>query len=414
MDARRWGLVISTLAYILGMAAQTTFVFFLVPTYAAENALGDAQTLAYVVNALAATAVGIAAGRLADRVPRRRVMRLGWSLEAAGALVLALGPVGTWSLGIGSALVGVGLSYGFVGFQSYVADLHGSEGLARAYGVTGALAVLGGAAGPFLAGRVLAASGMGAAAYSVAVMGVLAFLLTLPLRRARRHEHPPPVGPRVGFAAAALFAFDPRGSLRGTGGGDATAYLVAFAILGLGYGLTAPWMGPHLLEAHALAPDALGTLVAIATLAGAIGIFVAGRLGERRDRALGLALAANALLAITLVGFAFAPTLQVAALLFVGRHLVGNATGPILHAGIVRATPPERRGRALGATNLAWNLPWAAGALAGGAMLTRAGAEVFLAGAALVALGPLAGLAMRRYARGDSSGRASAGSTRAP
>lgn len=412
-------LLLPTVSFVLGVTTLNTFLFFLVPAYTRAHDLHTVELWAYTVNAVASMAMAIPAGRLVDAIPRRQGMRLGWALQAAGALMLVVAPPGPWPLLGGCALVGFGLCLGFVAFQSYVADVLLGAALANGYGVTSALSVLGSAAGPLAGAAVIAAvpgeaGGVQAVAVMVGGLSIAAMVLTYLLASARTAASGPGAPPRFGLGIAALQAFDPRPGTAGRRRYAARerrylfAYAAASALLGLGFGLTVPWMGPHLLDHHALPSPVWGSLLGWSTALGALAIYLGGLLAGRTRHIFRLSLLQNAAAAVALVVFAFAPTAGLAALAFVGRQFFGSVTSPILNTGLMREVGEETRGRAFGVMNFAWNLPWAVGAAAGGPALDRLGGIVFAAGALFLVGGPLVGYLMntrnrREWAEGISS-----------
>ena len=400
-------LVLPTLGYVLGVATQTTFVFFLAPAYARAHDLGSLELFAFAGSAIATMLVGIPAGRLSDKVPRRRAMRLGWSMEAGAAAWLVFAPPSTLTLVLAAAGIGGGLGFGYTAFQSYVADVIAAGSLANGYGLTSAFAFLGSAAGPLLGAVTLGTLGSGAdgvrvLAAMLAAGAAIGALATLALPTMRRQETVRGVPATAGFLAAVVQSFDPRPRLtplRANAAEDERrsirAYAVVFALLGFGYGATAPWFGPRLLDAFAMPTASWGALLGWSTALAAIGIYFAGVVGRRVENTLRFALTTNLLTAAMLVGFALAPGIGVAAVFFLGRQLFGNMTGPVLSTGLMLEVSEETRGESFGMMNVAWNLPWALGAAVGGLLLAGFGAWLFVLGAAFLAVGPLAGLALR-------------------
>lgn len=411
-------LLLPTIAYVLGIAAQSTFLFFLAPAYARAYGLGTSELFAFAASALASMAVGVPAGRLADRVPRRRAMRLGWAMEAAAALWLALMPASTLTLVLAAAGMGGGLGFGSTAFQSYVADVIRGRSVANGYATTSAFALLGSAAGPLSGAVVLATLGAGDTGVRV-LAGILAAaaaagaLATIPLPSMRTAESARAMPVKVGFLAATVQAFDPHlrrspdtPALRASERRSLSAYAIAFATLGFGYGLTAPWVGPHLMDEFALPPAGWGALLGWSTVFGASAIYLTGVVARRYSAPLRLTLATNVVTALTMVGFALASHVGLAAAFFLARQFFGNVTGPLLSTGLALDVSEETRGRSFGLMNVAWNLPWAVGAGVGGVLLALIDGWTFVIGAVCLVVGPLAALVLAQTGEGAAGRRA--------
>ncbi|WP_409333242.1 MFS transporter [Trujillonella humicola] len=125
---------------------------------------------------LASTLLG---GALADRVPQRRIL-LGVELlqtAAAGAVaVLSLaGVLTTWHLGLASLLTGIGMGLYYPAYSALVPALVPAEQLLAANGLEGVVRpLLAQAAGPAVAGVVVAASSPGIALAATAAAALLA------------------------------------------------------------------------------------------------------------------------------------------------------------------------------------------------------------------------------------------------
>lgn len=387
--ARR-ALALSTAAYVLGMTAHTTFIFYLAPV--ALRAAGVLGRDAWVFSgtAVATMLAVLPAGRLADAHPRRRVLRAGLALLAASYAALLLVP-GFPGVLLATACSGSGLAFLSVSFTSYVADLLSRGEVSSAYGVSSALAIVANALGPFLGSLVFRAAPAEALALRLNAllfgMGALAgVLLTFALPSARA---PAADGPRA----------------EAGGWEDARAALpvvLMYVLMGAGYGMSLPYFSVFFLDELGLAPSAWGLVLAAATLAGAAGSVAAGRMG--RGRPLGTLLGSQGLHVAACLAFLFPWGALALGLAYVARHLFAAGAAPIANALLATRARPEGRARAQAYASLAWNLGWTLGAAAGGLLLARMGGALFPLGALLGVAGcALAALVLTRDAARPAS-----------
>ncbi|HVL47932.1 MAG TPA: MFS transporter [Candidatus Thermoplasmatota archaeon] len=379
-------LVTATAAYVLGLAAQSTLLFFLVP--AATRAVGgsDLDGAAFVLTALASAVVSVPAGRLADRTARRPVMRAGHLAVFLGLALLALAP-SHGAILAATVLGGAGVGAFHVAFMSYVADVVIARGeknrLPAAYGATGALAIAACALAPFgAAGLVGTATdpvaGVRIVAGALAAAALAAALLTCLLPTAR------------------LTGSARRGPLAGS-----APHALLFAAVGFPMGAIGAWSGPHLLDGHGASAAVWGLVLGVATAASAPGSVVAGRLARiASPRA--VLVASNAATAVSVALFGLAGGLAEAAVLLVARHFLAAIAGPAMNALVADSGAETERAGAIGAAAASWHLAWAGGALAGGLLMPVFGGAVFVASAIILAGGTWAAVARLPAAAGGA------------
>lgn len=376
MTPRR-ALVLATVAYVAGQSAHTTFTYYLVPlALRAAGILGrDAFVFAGV--AVAMGALVVPAGRLADRVPRRRVLRAGVALLGLAFATLLPPPSLAWIL-LGTALTGAGLAFLFVSFNSYVADLLAGSARSAAYGRTTALSILGGALGPILAALVLRQAGAGlpgirwcAALFGIATLAAVALTWGLPSARE----------PRAGVVR-------PRPDLRAVG-----PVMTLYVLMGAGYGMTTPYFAVFFLDHVRLAGETWGYALGAATALSALGSFAAGRVAARA-RPAAIALAGQA--GVLASSVAFLAPLSAASLAgaYLARSAFASTTVPMVSTTLMERVSPEVRAESQGYSSLAWNVGWMVGAGTGAALLARVGGGVFPMGSALAFAGVAAGVVL--------------------
>lgn len=374
-------LAIATAANVLGLTAHTTYMYYLAPIALREGGLA-ADALIFSLVAIAMGLSVVPAGRLADNIPRRYVMR--WGLALLGvAYVGVILPPSLLAVVAGTIATGIGLAFLFVSFQSYVADLLHASRRGVAYGRAGALGVLASAAGPFLAAIVFRATSDPRLALQVngvlfAVAAFAGILLTTRLPSVRAPEHAPVE----------------RGHWRDAARAAAPAALV-YLFMGAGYGMTAPYFTVYFLDALRYASESWGYLLAAGTVLSALGSMAAGELG-RRMPAIRVALVGMAGLLASSLLFALPLHAAFFAVGFLGRSLFSTTVGPAISALTMERARPARRAEAQSYASLAWNAGWATGGAVGAALLVAVGGALFPLGGLLALLGAALGALMLR------------------
>jgi MFS family permease len=184
-------------------------------------------------------------------------------------------------------------------------------------------------------------------------------------------------------------------------------------VLGLGAGLSIPFLGLYFQDRFGLSPASVGQLQAAAQLFMSAGFLCAPAV-ERRLGPVGGMCALQAASMPFFVCLAFTGSLTMAAAAFLLRAGLMNAATPIYKSFLMREARPELREMANGIDNLAWGISWVAGPHVGGAildasrdsyatlMLVTVGLYALSAAATAWLLGPLA----RRAAPAPPAGHA--------
>lgn len=389
MHPRR-AFALATAAYVLGMTAHTTFIFYLAPVALRAGEVAGRDAWVFSGTALATVLAVLPAGRLADAWPRRRVLRIGMALLALSYAPLLVDPT-LGGILLATALTGTGLAFLFVSFTSYVADLLAQSEASGAFGLSGALAILASALGPFAASLVFRVMpddlvAIKANALLFGLAAALGALVTLLLPRA----------PRTRANATTLAPPDAsapgREALRA-----ALPIGVLYVLMGAGYGMMLPYYAVYFLDHVRLGSEEWGYLLAAATVAGALGSIVAGRLGRRAPHATmlgtqGAHVALNLAFAFPLAGWLLGAA-------YVARNLPATGVAPIANALLMGRAGAGTRGRAQAYASLAWNVGWTLGAAAGGILLARLGGLLFPLAALMGLAGTLLAVLQLRRAR---------------
>jgi MFS family permease len=334
----------------------------------------------FAPNVVLAPVVGV----LADRVSRRRLLIVS---DLCGAAVFAVAPfvVEAWQLVALAAVAGAAAAVFRPTLMSAVPNLVEESDLERANGALQTMSNLGLAAGPALAGVMVAATGTGIAfAANAASFAASALLVArLPGHRfqsADRGEE------SIGDAAANGFRIFTRNRML-------AILLGSWMLMGLAAG--AINVGEILLakETFGAGTAGFGLLASCCGAGLVLGSFLSARLLEGRDsvRLYGAGLAVSAL---AFGGAAVAPALWVAA----GLAICGGFGNGLLIAAksvvLQRAVPDDLRGRAFALIFGCGDAAMGAGMVVAGIVAAAFGARALWgAGAVALALAALATLA---------------------
>ncbi|MFD7309833.1 MFS transporter [Promicromonospora sp. NPDC059942] len=269
--------------------------------------------------------------RLTRRWDRRAVIAGGLAVLGLSSALTALAP--TFQVAVGARVLGaaaVGLLWATT--NAHVADLVPDRLLGRAIAVVLGGATLGMVVGTPLARLVADAAGWRAAFWALAALSLLAAVaVRLVVARAAMLDGDAAGGGTGNAAGVAV--------RRGTGRLLTVTGLVALVLVGH-YG--AYTYITRLAEAPAQAlPGGMSTLLLVFGLASAVGVALAGRLGERSGPALVVSVAATALTVLGLGAVDAGPVVGVAVVVAWG--VVSGALPPFAQTLILRLAGPERR-----------------------------------------------------------------------
>ncbi|WP_129783541.1 MFS transporter [Promicromonospora panici] len=270
--------------------------------------------------------------RLTRRWDRRAVIAGGLAVLALSSALTALAP--TFPVAAGARVLGasaVGLLWATT--NAHVADLVSDRLLGRAIAVVLGGATLGMVVGTPLARLVADAAGWRASFWALAVLSLLAAVaVRTVVARAAGPDGTTPDGSVPGAEGIAV-------ARRGMGRLLAVTGLVALVLVGH-YGaytyITRLTEGP----AQAL-PGGMSTLLLAFGLASAVGVALAGRLGDRSGPALVVSVAATALTVLGLGVVDVSPVIGIAVVVAWG--IVSGGMPPFAQTLILRLAGPERR-----------------------------------------------------------------------
>jgi MFS family permease len=384
VNARQFGLLVALNALVGGMVGLERSVLPLVGKQ--DFGLRSSSTiLAFVVAFGAAKALtNLAAGELAERVGRKRLLVIGWLAALPVPLLIGLAP-SWWFIVAANLLLGVnqGLAWSMTVVMKI--DLAGPRRRGLALGLNEAAGYLGVAATAFATG-VLAVSyaprtvvWVGAALIATVGLLVSAFAVrdTGPYvaleQQAHRHDGPEQAGLRSAFVHTSVH----NPILRAC----SQAGLVNNLNDALAWGLA-----PLYLAAHGASVREIAVVAAAYPVVWGGGQLATGWLSDQTGRkpliALGMLVQATALVLLVVGGGAFAPSLAAAAVLGLGTAMVY----PTLIAAVSDASQPRDRARVVGVYRF-----WRDSGFVLGALIAGIGADATSARAAILIVAALTG-----------------------
>ncbi len=370
-NARQFALLVALNAFVGGMVGLERSVL---PVLGEDEfGLSSSSALLSFVAAfgLAKAVANLAAGGLADRIGRKRLLTIGWLLALPVPILIATAP--NWGF-IVAANVFLGLNQGLAWSMTVVMkiDLAGPRRRGLALGLNESAGYLGVAAAAFASGALAASFAprtviwVGAAA--IAALGTVLTVVFVRdtaghvVEEQRRHRREGTIRQPV------LRACWQAGLVNNLN--DAIAWGLA----------------PLYLAAHGASVSQIGAVAAVYPAVWGIGQLLTGWLSDYTGRkpliVAGMLVQAGALTLLAASGGAFAAALVAAALLGAGTALVY----PTLIAAVSDAVQPVDRAQAVGVYRFWRDSGFVAGATAGGFAADAFGAEqAILAVAALTA-----------------------------
>lgn len=368
-DARLF-LLSMTVASVGGSIGWLMLNFYL-------ESLGYSQSFIGGINALSAltmAVVGIPIGILSDRLPRKTALPLGAMFYIVGAAGVA-----SWGtalpLLIFTVISGIGAATISANSAPFMTEHSTAAQRTALFSVQAALTTATGFVGNLFGGHLpqIFANWLGVAAQDVLplqlTMGMVAILIVVALvpllllsdtRRAAQGDdianetHPSPKP----SAIADLFpsSTDPRvGSLSST---RFVQMLLPSVFVGLGAGLTIPFLNLFVAGKFGISFGNLGLLFALSSLLTAAGMLLQPLLAERLGKVRSVVVVQSLSLPFLLM-MGFSPFFPLVAVALLVRGMLMNMANPVYMAFCMEQLPEHRRATFAGAAEVVWSLTWA-------------------------------------------------------
>ncbi len=356
------------------------------------QSLGLSQSLIGAINAagsLTAAVLGIPVGILSDRVSRKAVLLGGTLLAALGSLGVALSSTPALLLGF-TVLSGIGLTAIFTNISPFLAEHSTAAQRTALFSLQAALSTATGFLGSLLGGYfpALVASSLGMTPHDVlplrvtlGVVALLQFLALFPLlllREASPLSEPEEGwgrsadGSRVASAASVRAAEVPPGGEAPPAPPASRAFgglrlqnpslfgklLVPTVFIGLGAGLTMPFLNLFVRGKFGISFEELGWLYALSSLMTAVGMLLQPLLADRVGKVRSVVIVQALSLPFLLV-MGYAPYFPLVAVALLVRGMLMNMANPVYMAFCMERLPRRERATFSGTTEVVWSLTWA-------------------------------------------------------
>ena len=341
----------------------------------------------------------LAAGGLADRVGRKRLLVIGWLLALPVPLMIALAPSWGW---IVAANLLLGANQGLAWSMTVVMkiDLVGPRRRGLALGLNESAGYLGVAAAAFVTGALAATFAPRTLVWSlgaaIAVLGTVISIVFVRDTAAHVEREQRAHGARAARSLRSAFA---RATLRDPAlRACSQAGLVNNLNDALAWGLA-----PLYLAAHGSSAAEIGVVAAVYPAVWGAGQLLTGWLSDYTGRkpliVAGMLVQGGALALLVAGGGAFAPALAAAVLLGIGTALVY----PTLIAAVSDAVQPVERAQVVGVYRFWRDFGFVVGALLAGLVADAAGYGSAIAVVAGLTAGSGAWVALTRWVERDRS-----------
>jgi MFS family permease len=348
---------------------------------------------------IAKALANLAAGGLADRAGRKRLLVVGWLLAVPVPVMIALAPSWEW---IVAANLLLGANQGLAWSMTVVMkiDLVGPARRGLALGLNESAGYLGVAVTAFATGALAATFAPRTLVWSagavIAVVGALLSIVFVRDTRAHVAREQRAHGANEGSTMRSAFA---QATLREpTLRACSQAGLVNNLNDALAWGLA-----PLYLAAHGASAARIGIVAGVYPAVWGAGQLLTGWLSDHTGRkpliAAGMLVQAGALALLVGGGGAFAPALVAAVLLGVGTALVY----PTLIAAVSDAVQPVERAQVVGIYRFWRDFGFVIGALLAGLVADAAGSDTAIAIVAALTAGSGVWVALTRWAERDRS-----------
>jgi len=357
-----WLLVVYSFISWLG----DNMAWFIFPFYL--KSLGFDYTgigIVFSLSTLAQASVLLFSGPLGTRMGYKRAVLLGISLMLLGRFVQVMYP-SIVMLALGGVLIGMGIAFESPSYMALLSGEVSDEKRHYLFSLSSATGTIGSAVGFLLAGFL-------PGYLSYREVFALA-LIILPIRFVL-----------VLFVKSVLANTDRRLNVNRKLLLRIGRFALPSALIGLGAGVTIPYMGLYFNQRFGTSLESIGWLFALQQFIMGLGMFVlpmiADRLGSVRT-----IVSFNGSASFLIAAMPFSPTFIVAAIIYIIRTILMNIVDPIWNAFMMGFFSKEERSTVMALNNLAWTVTYGIGQYIGGRLFDVSLTWPFLITASLYAL----------------------------
>lgn len=327
--------------------------------------LGEVLT----ANSLVTLVAAIPAGYLGDRLGRKYTLVLGGLVSAAAVVGMVVWPSAGGLLAM-NVLFGLGQSLGAVALGPFLMENSGETERTYLFAFVSGLQMVAAAVGNWLGGwlpgsfaawRALEAGDARAYGLTIFSAGILALVGVLPFLVLRRRHLARPSDAYL--SPLRYLRQQPRLLVR----------LVApMLITSIGAGLFMPFMNVFFRVQHHAADSTIGALLALGSLAMALGLLVAPPLADRFGK-MRVVVASQALSIPFLALLGYAPLFWLSAAAYLVRLALMNMSNPLYQSFVMEQVEAGARATVASLVSMAWSFGWAFSPLISGRLQEASG-----------------------------------------
>ncbi|ACJ15489.1 permease of the major facilitator superfamily [Thermococcus onnurineus NA1] len=354
----------SFISWLGGNIAWFIFPFYL-------KSLGFDYTnigIVFSLSTLAQASVLLFSGPLGTRIGYKRAVLLGVSLMFLGRLIQVLYPT-IVMLTLGGVLIGIGLAFESPSYMALLSGEVSDEKRHYLFSLSSAMGTIGSAVGLLLAGFLPRYLGYREVFALVLLIIPIRFVLVL-------------------FVKSVLANTEKRLNLNKKLLLRIGRFALPSALIGLGAGVTIPYMGLYFNQRFGTSLESIGWLFALQQFIMGLGMFILPMIADRLG-SVKTVVSFNGSASFLIAAMPFSPTFMVAAFIYTVRTILMNIVNPIWNSFMMSSFSKEERSTVMALNNLSWTATFGIGQYIGGRLFDFSLTWPFLITAFLYAISML-------------------------
>lgn len=310
--------------------------------------------------------VSIPSGHISDKIGRKSMIILGFSVSIIAPIILILF-TDQFLLIISTGIMGLGTGLAYGVFSALIADTIKAKKLAQGYGGIHGISILGSAVGIFAIQHIIHISltyeiGLRNAFILISIIQFSSAALALLITEVKTPIH------EYGLFSIAQFSKTEKRVIRD--------YSLVQFVIGFGAAISVPYYALFFIQEFNSNAGEIGLIFTAGTISMAIATIIVGHIGDRVNK-LRFLVIGTALAVPMAFGIILSTTMFFSATFYVLRTSIANMLWPIWLSFFMIHISKLNRGKALGVTTTCWNVAYIPGAVLGGYLMTKIGGWAF-------------------------------------
>lgn len=336
--------------------------WFIVPFYFKSLGMDySSMGVLFSLSTIAQAALLLFTGPLAVKIGYKRSIILALTFFASGRLVQVFLPEFHF-LAIASVLLGVGMALEGPALMSLLSEEASDENRHYLFSLNSAMGTFGAAFGTLLGGFLPGVLD-GKNPYRDTLVVSIGFILIQLAVISLVHPIFDRKGREINFERETVIKI--------------LKFSLPSALIGLGAGVTIPYMGLWFNRKFGTSLESIGSLFAVQQFIMGLGTFLLPALADRAGSVKTI-VTFNGSATLLIAGMPFLPSFSLAALVYIIRTILMNIVNPIWDAFMMRFFSTEERSTALALRNLSWTATFGMGQYIGGVIFDRSLTMPFL------------------------------------